>query len=458
MTDRVAVIGAGPGGLVAARWLLSEGFVPTLFEQSPTLGGQWSGQLGRSGVWPAMRTNTSRVLTSFSDLAPSSDLVFPTCQEMLEYLHRYAAIFDLESRIRLETRVENLGRSGSGWRVRHSSGVEDFDRVVIASGRFQTPMIPAVAGLDGFTGSAGVRTTYDYRRPEPFVGKRMLVAGGAISALEIAVELAHGAAASVTVAQRRQRYVLPKFAAGVPSDHRMFTRYATLAHELLPTAEDERQLREIVLGAAGSPEQYGAPAPNPSLFAAGVTLSQNYLPAVAEGRISVRPWIQSVADASVTFVDGHTDEFDGIVFGTGFELRLPFLDDRLRDLLGLDGLQLDADRFTFHPDLPGLALMGMWEQSGRLLRAARATGPLDRVHVEWSGACTCRGRATGGDRRMPGATRHSPEVPNEPRGTDIRPGRGRRAASGELAGPTPGVIVRSAGAQLLPAGGPRCSR
>jgi dimethylaniline monooxygenase (N-oxide forming) len=364
MTDRVAVIGAGPGGLVAARWLLSEGFVPTLFEQSPTLGGQWSGQLGRSGIWPAMRTNTSRVLTSFSDLAPSSDLVFPSCQEMLEYLHRYAAIFDLESRIRLETRVENLGPSGSGWRVRHSSGVEDFDRVVIASGRFQTPMIPAVAGLDGFTGSAGVRTTYDYRRPGPFVDKRMLVAGGAISALEIAVELAHGAAASVTVAQRRQRYVLPKFAAGVPSDHRMFTRYATLAHELLPTAEDERQLREIVLGAAGSPEQYGAPAPNPSLFAAGVTLSQNYLPAVAEGRISVRPWIQSVADASVTFVDGHTDEFDGIVFGTGFELRLPFLDDRLQDLLGLDELQLDADRFTFHPDLPGLALMGMWEQSG----------------------------------------------------------------------------------------------
>jgi dimethylaniline monooxygenase (N-oxide forming) len=364
MTDRVAVIGAGPGGLVAARWLLSEGFAPTLFEQSPTLGGQWSGQVGPSGIWPAMHTNTSRVLTSFSDLAPTSDLVFPSCQEMLEYLHRYAAAFDLDSRIRLDTGVEHLGRSGSGWRVRHSSGVEDFDRVVVASGRFQTPTIPVIAGLEGFAGSAGVRTTYDYRGPGPFVGKRMLVAGGAISALEIAVELAQAGAASVTVAQRRQRYVLPKFAAGVPSDHRMFTRYATLAHESLPAAENDRQLREIVLSAAGSPEQYGAPAPHPSLFAAGVTLCQNYLPAVAEGRISVRPWIHSVADASVTFADGRTGEFDGIVFGTGFELRLPFLDDRLQDLLGLDGVHLDADRFTFHPDLPGLAFMGMWDQSG----------------------------------------------------------------------------------------------
>ena len=73
--------------------------------------------------------------------------------------------------------------------------------------------------------------------------------------------------------------------------------------------------------AGGSPEQYGAPAPDPSLFAAGVTLSQYYLPLVAEGRITVRPWMESVADATVTFADGHAEEFDGIVFGTGFALQ-----------------------------------------------------------------------------------------------------------------------------------------
>jgi phytoene dehydrogenase-like protein len=33
------VIGAGPGGLTAARWLLSMGFEPTIFERSPVLGG-----------------------------------------------------------------------------------------------------------------------------------------------------------------------------------------------------------------------------------------------------------------------------------------------------------------------------------------------------------------------------------------------------------------------------------
>ena len=164
----------------------------------------------------------------------------------------------------------------------------------------------------------------------PIDGKRVLVAGCAVSALEIAAELAQLGAARVVVTQRRQRYVLPKFAAGVPSDHRIFTRYGTLANETLPAAEVDRQLKEIVIEAGGSPEQYGAPAPDPSLFAAGVTLNQGYLPLVAEGRITVRPWMKSVVNATVTFADGHAEGFDGIVLGTGFELYLPFLSDDIR--------------------------------------------------------------------------------------------------------------------------------
>jgi len=243
-------------------------------------------------------------------------------------------------------------------------GDEHFDRVVVATGRFHAPARPDVPGLDAFAGSAGVTTTYDYRGPAPYRGKRVLVAGGAISALEIVAELARLGAARVVLTQRRQRYVLPKFAAGVPSDHRIFTRYGTLASERLPAAEVDRQLKEIVVEAGGSPEQYGAPRPDPSLFAAGVTLSQDYLPLVAEGRISVRPWMESVGGSIVTFADGRAEEFDGVVLGTGFEPSLPFLSEHVRAILGLDAGHLEADRYTFHPDLPGLAFVGMWDQSG----------------------------------------------------------------------------------------------
>jgi cation diffusion facilitator CzcD-associated flavoprotein CzcO len=364
MTSSVAVMGAGPGGLIAARWLLSQGFEPTLFEQGPTLGGQWAGLDGRSGVWPGMQTNSSRTLTAFSDLEHETDLVYPSNRDILSYLNRYAATFGLTSRIRFGTRVEVITRDGAGWLVRHAAADERFDRVVVASGRFHAPTIPAVPGLDTFAGSAGAIPTYQYRGPGPYRDKRVLVAGCAISALEIASELALLGAARVVLTQRRQRYVLPKFVAGVPSDHRFYTRYGALANETLPAAELERQLTQAVLEAAGSPEQYGAPTPDPSLFAAGVTLNQQYLPLVAEGRITVRPWMKSIADATVTFADGHAEEFDGIVLGTGFEIRMPFLSADIRAILNLDAVHLDADRYTFHPELPGLAFMGMWDQSG----------------------------------------------------------------------------------------------
>ena len=364
MTKRVAVIGAGPGGLIVARWLLSQGFEPTIFEQGPMLGGQWTGLHGRSGVWPTMHANTSRIMTAFSDQEHVGAAIYPSNYDILDYLHRYAETFGLTSRIRFDTRVELLKRDGNGWLVGHAGMQERFERVVVASGRFHSPAIPAVPGLDRFAGSSGVISTYDYREPSLYRAKRVLVAGCAISALEIASDLAQLGAAHVVVTQRRQRYVLPKFAAGVPSDHRMFTRYGTLANETLPASEVDRQLKEIVVDAGGSPEQYGAPAPDPSLFTAGVTLSQHYLPLLAEGRITVRPWMESVSDATVTFADGRAEEFDGIVLGTGFDLCLPFLSEDIRRVLNLDAVHMDADRYTFHPDLPGLAFMGMWDQSG----------------------------------------------------------------------------------------------
>ena len=200
-------------------------------------------------------------------------------------------------------------------------------------------------------------STYTYRGPEPYVGKRVLVAGGAISALEIAAELAQLGAGRVVVTQRRQRYVLPKFAAGVPSDHRIFTRYGTIANEHVPAAEVDRQLKEIVVEAGGSPERYGAPTPDPSLFAAGVTLSQQYLPLVAEGLITVRPWIESVANTAVTFADANAEEFDGIVFGTGFDLHLPFLSE---DFARSSTLMRCTGTRTATPSIPTCQASLLW--------------------------------------------------------------------------------------------------
>ncbi len=367
----VAIIGAGPAGLAAARWLRRDGFESILFEQGDRLGGQWAADPRYSGVWPSMHTNTCREMTQFSDLAHAPGTpVYPSHRTMLSYLERYANQFDLAPRIRLRTRVIGLAQtSTNGWALNYVDGdgvehEEYFRNVVVASGRFNKPMLPDIPGLASFAGSCRVVHASQYKDPDRYRGQRVLVAGCAVSALEIACDLAMIGAARVATTNRRQRYIMQKIVAGIPIEHLVQTRAAARAHESLQKEEVAEGLRQLILRTSGSPELFGALKPSEDLAAAGVTQCQHYLPLVAEGRIDVKPWITAIDGQTIQFSDGTADQFDGLIFGTGFELSLPFLSDTLRLHLGVGAQNLDLYKCTFHPDLPGLAFAGLFQVAG----------------------------------------------------------------------------------------------
>ena len=279
----VAVIGAGPAGLVAAKYMKQHGLVPTIFEQGSSVGGQWCGGARYSGVWPNMRTNTSRMMTAFSDFPHRDDApIYASNQQMHAYLEAFARHFELNSHLRLRTGVIGVERerSGDAWRITYRTEAgeersEVFDRVVVASGRYHEPRIPELPGLESFSGPGGVSHTFGYRGPDAYRGMRTLVAGGSISALEIASDLAMQGAEAVISSQRKQRYVLSKLIAGVPVEHLAFTRFAALASESFPIDDVARELKQFIVTTCGMPEQYGALATSESVLEAGITQNQN---------------------------------------------------------------------------------------------------------------------------------------------------------------------------------------
>jgi hypothetical protein len=221
-----------------------------------------------------------------------------------------------------------------------------------------------VPGLAAFTGVGGVSHAADYRGADAYRGRRVLVVGHSISALEIAAELAMRGAARVLVAARRHRYVLQKLLAGVPIDHRVYTRAAALAAETYPRAATSAALRALIVQTSGHPAQFGAPCASDDPLEAGFTQNQFYLPLVAEGRIVPCAGLVRVDGDVAHLADGRAEAVDAVVCATGYTLDLPFLGPTAREALGPGAVHAALYQHTFHPALPGLALVGVYHQSG----------------------------------------------------------------------------------------------
>ncbi|CCN36254.1 putative Flavin-containing monooxygenase [Vibrio nigripulchritudo SO65] len=367
--EAVAIIGGGPSGIVAARYLQSQGFKPEIYESHSCIGGQWAADNPKSGVWPTMRTNTARMVTRFSDLDHDADVpIFPRNDQIKQYLTRYLEHFGLARFVSLNTSLRSVDRLDNRWKLTFEGdqGIfsKQFDKVVIATGAFNRPNIPVIKGLDTFSGECGSVHAFHYKDPEFYRGKRVLIAGGNISSLEIASDLAMLGASKVITTMRRQRYIMPKLVAGVPVESYAFTRGGALFQEQASSEEWAQATREFILTYSGNPAWYGAPEPDQDVRIAGTTGSQNYLNLVAEGRITCKPWIEKFGDNQVHFLDGSHEEIDGVIFGTGYRLNMEFFSDELKRHLEIDGMHITLADHTFSPKLPGMAFMGQWGQIG----------------------------------------------------------------------------------------------
>ena len=189
MPLKICIIGAGLSGLAAIKSCLDEDLDPVCLEQESHIGGTWQYTedtgLKRACVAKSLLMNTSRFTSVFSDFpGKKDDPMFWDHQEFLEYQHQYADHFDLLKYVKFGTTVTKVVPVENNsdmvkWKVEYeASGLEHhdvYDGVMMCSGLFHEPSYPDIPGLEKFKGT--VLHTHDYRRPEPYTGKKILVIG-----------------------------------------------------------------------------------------------------------------------------------------------------------------------------------------------------------------------------------------------------------------------------------------
>ncbi|KAF2448806.1 flavin-containing monooxygenase, partial [Karstenula rhodostoma CBS 690.94] len=240
----IAIIGAGPSGLVAAKYLRAERAFDkiVLFEQRSRSGGIWNytghqrdedlftvpqtNPLGKnqdptwcerprpadgttdgaqkepsylSPIYNRLETNIPRGLMGFQDLDwPQDSQLFPKHETVLKYIQDYG--IDVQNLIQYETQVTNVepvDEQSTRWKVQtrdlrsEVQHVEEYDAVIVANGHFIVPYIPDIPGIKAWNAKypGSISHAKYYRSPEEFQGKKVIVVGNSASGVDISTQI-----------------------------------------------------------------------------------------------------------------------------------------------------------------------------------------------------------------------------------------------------------------------------
>jgi cation diffusion facilitator CzcD-associated flavoprotein CzcO len=308
----VVVVGAGPAGLAVSHELRSRDIEHVVLE---------CGEVGESWrrYYDGLVLHTGRHLSSLPGRPfRRSDPLFIPRTRFIRYLDEYAT--SLAGPVETGSEVVGARREDGRWRVETATDVWRCTVLVVATGLATSPVVPDFPGQDEFRGR--IRHSIEYRRPEEFAGREVLVVGAGNSGGEIAAELA-GVAASVTIAIRSGVVVVAREIAGIPSQYlgMLIRRLPRALAAPLVASVTRRRARQLP---AALPLSTASPLDE-------IPLIGMHLPdAIAAGRVRVRPALVGFTNDGARFADGSDASFDEVILATGFRAAIDLLGDAVR--------------------------------------------------------------------------------------------------------------------------------
>lgn len=352
---KIAIIGAGFAGLSSARVLTALGHQVTVYEKAPDVGGVWSA----TRRYPGLHTQNNKGTYALSDLPMPKDYPeWPSGEQVQSYLEAYVDKFSLATLLRLGTEVTRAEpAAGGGWDVTTASGTEHYEHLVLASGIFSRPFVPAFEGREALEGAGGqVLPASDFQSLDQVRGKHVVVVGYGKSACDITVEIAQ-VAASTTVVARELLWKMPRKIKGVLNyKYLMLTRMGEGLFRYRTVSGMERLLHagdsKVADGMLGSVEKVttgqlkldklGLRPGGTFKDIARSTVSlatEGFFEAVDEGRITVHRdttvtrFLEKDGAPWAELADGGLVRADVVLAATGWSQELPFLPDEVVDRL-----------------------------------------------------------------------------------------------------------------------------
>lgn len=205
---RVAVIGAGMSGLVAAHRLDQAGVEVVVLEKNHDVGGTWL-----ENSYPGCRVDVSNLFYCYS-FAQRDDWPqhFSSQEVLLDYFRGVAERFGLRPLIRFGTEVlsAELDETTMRWtltvRDERGESTVDADAIVSGVGQLNRPNIPDLPGAASFAGPRFHSARWDHS--VDLADKRVVVIGTGASAAQLVPEIAEQTA-HLTILQRTPAWFLP---------------------------------------------------------------------------------------------------------------------------------------------------------------------------------------------------------------------------------------------------------
>jgi cation diffusion facilitator CzcD-associated flavoprotein CzcO/amino acid transporter len=353
---RYCIVGAGPCGLLAARAFKLAGIPYDQFEQHNDVGGIWDIENPGTSMYESAHFISSKFVSGFYGLPMPDDFPdYPSHRQILTYIRDFADRFDLRRGIAFGIGVAHAEPIGpdavDGWRVELSNGeVRTYLGLVCANGVTWHPNMPDYAGLDMFQGEA--RHSVTYRSAEAFHGKRVLIVGAGNSGVDIACDAARNADAAF-ISLRRGYHFVPKHMFGIPTD--IFLSGGVQPPKGVVIPDDPS---DMLAALVGDLTRYGLPAPDHKVLQSHPIMNSQILHCLAHGDLKAKPDIRHFTPDGVVFADGSAEKIDLVLFATGYDLRMPFLNEKhFSWKQGRPQLYLNI----FHRRLRGLAVIGYVE-------------------------------------------------------------------------------------------------